>query len=73
MRLRVQSIGLKFELAIKINGIMILGSDFNYYDSANKEYELGSGFDIGWYPDLLESEEKWRTEQPKRVAADWLY
>ena len=30
---------------------------------------MGSGFDIGWYPDLLESEEKWRTERPKRVGA----
>ena len=48
--LRVKSFGLKFELVIKINGIMILGEGFNYYDSANKEYELGSGFDMAYYP-----------------------
>jgi len=48
--LSVKSFGLKFELVIKINGIMILGEGFNYYDSANKEYELGSGFDMAYYP-----------------------
>ncbi len=48
--LRVKSVGFKFELVIKINGIMILGEGFNYYDSANKEYELGSGFDMAYYP-----------------------
>jgi hypothetical protein len=48
--LNVKSIGLKFELVVKIDAIKILGSGFNYYDSMNKEYELGSGFDMGWYP-----------------------
>ncbi len=56
--LTVRSIGFKFELVIKINGIMIIGSDFNYYDSANKEYDLGAGLDVGWYPNFLEYEAK---------------
>jgi hypothetical protein len=50
--LKIKSVGLKFELVIKIDAIKILGSGFNYYDSMNKEYELGFGFDMGYYPDF---------------------
>jgi hypothetical protein len=48
--LKINSFGLKFEIAVRLDGIMIVGSDFNYYDSANKEYDLGGGIDIGWFP-----------------------
>jgi hypothetical protein len=66
--LNVKSIGLKFELVIKIDAIKILGSGFNYYDSMNKEYELGTGVDVGYYPNLLESEATTRAKAYEREA-----
>ena len=56
--LKIWSIGAKFEIAIKVEGIAILGSDFNYYDSIGKEYNLGSGIDFGLYPKFDESESR---------------
>lgn len=67
--LKVWSIGLKFEFVIKLDGIFILGSDFNYYDSIGKEYELGSGIDLGYYPKLLESEAKWHAARDGRMKS----
>ncbi|MFA6535557.1 MAG: hypothetical protein WCS92_04835 [Candidatus Babeliales bacterium] len=54
--LKIWSIGAKFEFAIRVEGIAILGSDFNYYDSIGKEYNLGSGIDFGLYPKFDESD-----------------
>ena len=44
-QLSIWSVGFKFEIAIKIDLIMIVGSGFNYYDT-NKELKLGSGIDL---------------------------
>ncbi len=43
--LKIWSIGLKFEFAIKIVAITIVGSGFNYYDT-DKVLKLGNGIDL---------------------------
>jgi hypothetical protein len=64
--LSIWSIGFKLEFAIRVEAIMIVGSDFNYYDSLGKGYDLGSGIDISWSPLLERSSVRLRISGEER-------
>lgn len=50
--LKIYSYGLKFEVAVKVLGITIVGDNFNYYDT-NKKFKLSSGIDLSINPLIL--------------------